>query len=263
MLEHVSAVRLLLDEIPTNLMKTAHEPYGARAVVYALLLDDRPTVRGDQMRILEAQADPTVVKLVGTTRAAIADRPQLRVPLVDVAVYALRSLSESQYESFRRNVDALIDADQEVDAFEFTLRRLFIRNLDAFFRPVPPPRVRSRAAGEAADEIACVLSTLARAGQPDAESAEVAFRRAATSLGRDLRAELLPSDRCRMDDLGAALDRLASASGPLKRRLVSACLISLVHDGEIHPREALLFRAVSDALDVPVPPILQVVPGAD
>jgi len=262
MLEHTKTVRRMLDEIPEELLETAHEPYGARAVIYALLLDGRPSEREAQLRSLEEQADPAVFELVDRIRPMVDGLPPLlRIPLADVAVYALRSLTPSQYETFRRNVDVLIRTDMRVDDFEFTMQRLLIRHVDEFFHPVDRDKVLVRSLGQVGPEVACVLSALARAGQDGDEAAAVsAFEQAAASLGGGFDESMLPPEQCRVEDLDRALDRLATASPAVKRRLVSACLVSLVQDGEIRLREALLFRAVSDALRIPVPPALDVVP---
>jgi Zn-dependent protease with chaperone function len=266
MLEHAETVRRLLDTVPAELRDAAHDPYGARAVVYALLLDRRPPERERQMGALREQADPHVVKMVHEVAALVDPLAiELKIALVDITVYALRNLTESQYRGFRACVDALIEADRTIDLFEFTLVRLFVRHLDGFFGPVNQDRIRVRALDDVADEVRCVLSVLARAGQEDESAAGEAFAAAAGTLGQKLGRRLLPRERCDLQALDRALKRLASASPDLKRRIVGACLVTLVHDQRIHPREALLFRAVSDGLGVPVPPALQVVarpPGA-
>ena len=43
---------------------------------------------------------------------------------------------------------------------------------------------------------------------------------------------------------------------PAKRRLIAACAASVAADDHVHPREAELFRVVSDWLGAPVPPLL-------
>ena len=56
--------------------------------------------------------------------------------------------------------------------------------------------------------------------------------------------------------LDAALAKLATASDPVKQQLLFAAAHAISQDGIIEPTEAELLRAVADALDCPMPPLL-------
>ena len=60
---------------------------------------------------------------------------------------------------------------------------------------------------------------------------------------------------CGIKQLDAALDRLAMASLPIKQRLIVAATHVVSADGVILIEEAELLRAISAALDVPMPPL--------
>ena len=57
-----------------------------------------------------------------------------------------------------------------------------------------------------------------------------------------------------------ALNKLAQASPPIKKRVLEACVICLAIDGVANLKEAELLRAIADGLDCPVPPFL---PGSN
>ena len=81
---------------------TVHDPLGAQAVVFAMLLDRDETVRRDQLAWLE--------QLCASGRgAADASRswpevmqvaPEARLPLIELAVPALRQMSPAQMREF-------------------------------------------------------------------------------------------------------------------------------------------------------------------
>ena len=50
-------MRELVAEMPQDVVDAAHEPYGARAVIYASLLDRDADIRAVQLRALEQLAD--------------------------------------------------------------------------------------------------------------------------------------------------------------------------------------------------------------
>ena len=59
-----------------------------------------------------------------------------------------------------------------------------------------------------------------------------------------------------MDQIDAALNRLAQAVPAIKKNLIEACIHAVGADGLIVESEAELLRAISDTLDCPMPPLL-------
>ena len=59
-LAHRQYAQELLVSLSPSIQQAAHEPYGARALVYGLLLDKKPQVRHRQLQHLAAQADSVV-----------------------------------------------------------------------------------------------------------------------------------------------------------------------------------------------------------
>ncbi|MGI9457564.1 MAG: M48 family metallopeptidase, partial [Aeoliella sp.] len=120
----------LLASLPEEILTSVREPYGARAVVYCLLLDAHREVRQRQVAALRANADPAVLQLASQLQQPIADLdPRTRLPLIDLALPALRSLSPVQFEAFDRCVHSLVAADETLALFEWTLGRIIARHL--------------------------------------------------------------------------------------------------------------------------------------
>ena len=63
------------------------------------------------------------------------------------------------------------------------------------------------------------------------------------------------SDQCGIEQLDAALNRLALAVPVIKKNLLNACAYVVGADGVIVENEAELLRAVADTLDCPMPPL--------
>jgi hypothetical protein len=106
-----------------------------------------------------------------------------------------------------------------------------------------------------ADECAVLLSTLAYVGHAATDDVAHAFKVAVAHLGTSGVA-LLPSERCGLDALDAALEKLNVVAPRLKRQVLASCVACVSADREITDREAELLRAVSDALGCPMPPLL-------
>jgi hypothetical protein len=261
--EHVSYAQELVAGLPASVRDAVREPFGARAVVYALLLDDDPGVVQTQLARLDGKAEPGVADLTLSLRADVAAVDQrARLPLVDMALPALRSLSPTQFAGFKANLDALIAADQRVDLFEWSLRRILLHQLAAGTGASPRRRVLYHALGkQLLEPCGVLLSALAHAGHEDPAAAETAFAQASAQLALGESAasttlRLLAAEEAEGDALDRAIDALAETAPKVKRKLLSACAVCIGADNEITVAEAELFRAVAGGLGCPIPPVL-------
>ncbi len=245
----------LLAEMPDVILQTARQPYGARAVVYALLMDREPTVRAGQLRMLQKNAPADVVKLTHALQPTIdALDVKARLPLVDLALPALRAMCQSQYAEFRKCFVELAKADQQIDLFEWMLSQVLMRHLSTQFESIRAPRVQYYGLQQLGKECSILLSTIARAGNSEA-AAKVAFEQGARQLP-ELTLEVQPKSSTALDDLRDVLATLTRVSIKHRGRLVDACAAAICADQHVTWQEAELLRGISDLLDCPMPPLL-------
>jgi hypothetical protein len=258
--EHLRYAARLKAAIPEAVTRAAHEPFGARAVVYALLLNREKNFRRLQLARLEHHADKAVYKETLKLASEVEALPdETRLPLVDMTIPALSRLSPAQYGAFRKNVRHLVEADERIDIFEFMLQCILLRHLEPrFAKKLKPPVVQYYAMKPLADSCARLLSSLAYAGHDEAGQAARAFELGAARV--NVSAQILPSGEAGLDAVGEALDMLAKAAPQIKRRVLDACIVTTAADGLATIHEAELLRAVADGLGCPVPPFL---PGQD
>ena len=256
MQEHIATAKQLIESIPPRILEMARDPYGVRAVIYLLLLDPSETIREKQIAILREKADEQVVDELEKTLSTLVEiTPEMRLPIVDLAVPALRQLSQDQYILFRVILRPLVDADGVVSIFEYALQRVLTCVLDPLFCGGRQHAASVYAFCGVQKEIACVLSALARLS-PDATEA---FEEAVMKIpDNHAQFTLLPEVECGWESLDEALDKLAGASFYIKKWTLASALVCLMHDREITVEEVELFRAIADSLDCPVPPWLTV-----
>lgn len=257
MQEHADAAQQLIQSIPETIKDYAREPYGARMLIYALLLDADKTIRDKQLAIIEEQAEPQVSQ---TLKTALSDmdqiQPGMRLPIIDLSIPALRFLSKNQYTAFRNTAKLLIEADEQVDLFEYALQRVLTHHLDPVFNGKPKPRVTNYYAIRGlTTETSIILSILARKGHENSDEVLGAFRDAAEQIDAPQeQLQLQDENACTWEALDAALDKINTASFQIKKQLLASSLICLMHDREITIEETELFRAIADTLGCPVPP---------
>ena len=252
--ETVDYARSLLTELPLAIKEAAREPYGARAVIYSLVLDKGQEVRPRQLKQLQEHADPDVYALTLTLMPQMDELDiKYRLPVIDIAVPALKQLSLSQYKLFRGNLIALIEMDSRVDLLEWSLQKILFNHLDGQFFKLAPMKARYSHLGQLKKEIELVLSVMAQAGAQNQSGMEEAFAAAAEALELTGLA-LLAKDQIRVADLDLALEKLEKLKPLAKSRLLKACVASIAHDQRASAVELELLRAFAGVLDCPMPP---------
>jgi len=258
--EHLNYAHELLGSIPKLLRDATHEAFEARAVVYLLLLDVKPEVRRQQMQALQAHADERTFqalrRLVDRCGDAI-DRAG-RLVLLDLAIPALRSMSQTQRRAFGENAQRLIRADERVTLFEWMLGRTLERHLEAGSGRGGPRRERRgktvNRLKPVAGSVSATLSALAKVGHASDAERRAAFDAGASQLQAEL--ELRYDPDVKLQAVDAALDELDRLTPRLKRRAVTAFAACMAYDREVVGHEAELMRAVADGLGCPMPPLL-------
>ncbi len=260
---HVAYAARLLDSLPPELRARSQDPTLAPMLLYALLLDRRPDVRVKQIEAL-GQAGEFVIQETATTLGHLATcSDSVRLPLLDLALPALRSLSRPQWGEFRRLTHALITADSRVSLFELALQRALVRHLGPVFGGAPERRQGTASLSSHTNEVALLLSAVAHAcgeTEPAQNSSSIFganFDAAVRTLGGEAGAvRALASEACSPEAVDGALRTLGHLAPAGKKLLLEAATACVVADRVVTLGEAELLRAIADSLDCPVPPFL-------
>jgi Zn-dependent protease with chaperone function len=240
----------LLESLPETLREAAREPYGARGVIYALLLDADFASCQRQFEQLAAEADPAVYRSTTQLHKLTEALPrESRLPLVDICLGPLKDLSPEQYERFRENMHALVAADNRLSLFEWTLQKVVLHVLDPHFGR---KRKRKTSGRPAPEDVSTVLSALAHAGSRDQDLIQSAFERGVEATGLPP-LELQPWDRTIFSRLNHSLDALGRLPGKSKAKLIRGLAETASADGTITSQEINLLRAIATTLDCPMP----------
>lgn len=248
---HLQQARQTLHSLPQALKNAAHSAIGAQAVVYGLLLSREAAVQERQFALLRPELDPSLLGVLGVLRDGLLSLDQgLRLPLLELALPALKQLSKPEFVCFKNNLLLLIKADERVELLEWTLLRIVERHVEG-----PRGKGGKLHLQELGDDAALLLSALAHAGHDDAQQAAAAFTAACAQLPFD-NLVLRNAAQVEIKLLSAALDRLSLLQPLQKPQLLKAMALCVGHDGRITATEAELMRAVAETLDCPMPPLL-------
>lgn len=255
--EHIDYAASIIASIPTHIAETAREPYGARAVIYCLLLNTDETPRKYQLERLERHADTAVHRETLKIMSGVEKVPdEARLALVDIALNSLKQLSRSQYLDFKANLDHLIKADEQIDLFEYTLLKIIERRLRPIFENARPPVIQYYDIAGVQSAAVQLLSCIAHWGADNETDAKKAFKKGINILKLSSPASLLPKQECGLQTVDDALAKLLQSSPGIQERMLRACAACVGADGKVTLEEAELLRAVSDSLGCPIPPFL-------
>jgi Zn-dependent protease with chaperone function len=259
---HLDLAMEWLKSLPLALAVALRDPFSARAVVLALLLDRDATRRQLQLDALEERTDAATFHEVVTLAGAVAAiDPAERLGALDLALPALREMSPGQFDRFERDVKLLVEADAELSLFEFALQKIVLRRLAANFRRAAPPRPRHHKVDPILDQALVLLSALSELSADDEAGRERAFRAGTAvlappaSFSRTLARR--PPAECTLLRLDQALDAVALAVPAVEKQVLQACAAVVTCDGRVRVAEAELLRAIADTLDCPLPPLVE------
>ena len=250
--------RQILAAIPDEVKNELGDILGSISATCALLLDRDPAVKTRQIEDLQKVVPAAVLRQILLLDDQLKNlNPQLRLPILDLALPSLRQMSARQYAKFRQIIRILVEADARLSLFEFALEEILTHRLAAIFKRQKRQIVYKNMASLALDA-ANILSKLAHVGHPDEAAARAAFDSGWKKLAiKDSRWEMLPAKKVSFSALGVALRRFALATPAVKKALLDACAHCVLHDRKVTVEEAELLRTSAYALGIPLPPFLE------
>jgi Zn-dependent protease with chaperone function/uncharacterized tellurite resistance protein B-like protein len=255
---HLQYAVQLRDALPDSIKNAAHEPLSAAALVYALIVSNDQDLFAKQTAEIEKRFSSEVSqKTQALTPDVAAVARHVRLPVVNLAISGLRTLSPDQFQKFSDTLQWLINSDGRVDLFEFVLQKIILRHLVSKFSTPRKPVVQYYTLNPLMPDCIGVLSALADVGSNDAAEVQKAFDSGVPFLRgpADMPTVLLPREQCGVEVVSDALDRLSMAAPIIKKNLLEACTRVVGADGVIQEGEAELLRAIADTLDCPLPPL--------
>ena len=254
---HLRYAEEFRDAIPEEIKLATREPLAAAALIFALLLDEDLSLRRAQLDELQRRV-PAVAGKISALERAVENLPtRARLPLVNLALPALRNLGADEYRRFADTLKWLVESDGQVDLFEFTLQKILLRHLASQFGETRRAVVQFYSIKPLVPDCAVLLSALAHVGSGDFAAQQNAFIKGAPYLrSPSEQMEFFHRENCGLGEIDAALNRLALAAPQIKKNLLEAAVQVVGADGLVQETEAELLRAIADTLDCPIPPFV-------
>ncbi|MCQ9063435.1 M48 family metallopeptidase [Vibrio diabolicus] len=234
----------LLNQLPSELVDIAREPYSARFIAFALIFDgselQREMIKSHIPNVSQAQLLPWLDY----------DLPlHLRFPLLELSIPALKSLSEGQKNRLCQVLRELSQTDDHYSLAEWCVINLLEKQLLESYGCTK----QIQSLKQLKESVFWLLRELAWVSHSQPEDAQRAFSSALTCLGFN-DAELQPTNK----NWGlnrAALELLLQLKPKSRRLFVKACRLAIESDGKVTVAEGELYRVIACFLEVPEPPL--------
>lgn len=244
----VSSAAWLLNRISPALREAAANPFSARALILAWVMDEDHEQRLTQLALLGG--DPGLAaETERLLRALPALDPVALLPLFDIAVGALAGLSDRQRKDFYETLRT-VQAQLSHNAYRgYCLSAVTLRRLDPLWHASHARPMLAKTAVET------MLGVLAMRGHDDARTAARAFEAGVQLLGKRGGVLHLPRPaELTVQHLNDAFSVLISLDNQTRINLLQVAEVIAGHDGVVRPREAELLRAMATCLNVATRP---------
>lgn len=234
----------LISQLPPELVDIAREPYSARFIAFALIFDGSDIQREMIKSYVPLASQSTLLPWLDY------DLPlHLRFPLLELALPALKSLSEAQKISLCKVLRELSETDNQYSPAEWCVINLLEKQLLASFGFIKQHKTLK----QLEESVFWLLRELAWVSHSQADKAQRAYHCALAHLGFP-EVKLEPANS-NWHLSRAALELLLQLKPKDRRMFVKACRIAIESDGEITVAEGELYRVIACFLEVPEPPL--------
>ncbi|HFD4651718.1 M48 family metallopeptidase [Vibrio parahaemolyticus] len=234
----------LISQLPPELVDIAREPYSARFIAFALIFDGSDIQREMIKSYVPLASQSTLLPWLDY------DLPlHLRFPLLELALPALKSLSEAQKISLCKVLRELSETDNQYSLAEWCVINLLEKQLLASFGFIKQHKTLK----QLEESVFWLLRELAWVSRSQADKAQRAYHCALAHLGFP-EVKLEPANS-NWHLSRAALELLLQLKPKDRRMFVKACRIAIESDGEITVAEGELYRVIACFLEVPEPPL--------
>ncbi|ELB2257755.1 M48 family metallopeptidase [Vibrio parahaemolyticus] len=234
----------LISQLPPELVDIAREPYSARFIAFALIFDGSDIQREMIKSYVPLVSQSTLLPWLDY------DLPlHLRFPLLELALPALKSLSEAQKISLCKVLRELSETDNQYSLAEWCVINLLEKQLLASFGFIKQHKTLK----QLEESVFWLLRELAWVSHSQADKAQRAYHCALAHLGFP-EVKLEPANS-NWHLSRAALELLLQLKPKDRRMFVKACRIAIESDGEITVAEGELYRVIACFLEVPEPPL--------
>jgi Zn-dependent protease with chaperone function len=174
-----------------------------------------------------------------------------KLAMVDLSLAWLRKMDAQEARDFISLTQELIEADGQVEMFEFMLQQVIRRHVEIGTGMVPVPSIKFRNLAEIENEMMNLLSAFGKVSGGEGVVAK-AFQEYREHTGREPY-----QTEVDMQKVAKALAKMDASTPLVKQQILRLCALVVMDDGKVDDLEMELLRATAEAIGAPIPPMVR------
>ncbi len=251
--QNISQASTIISSLPDEIKESIHEPLGAQALIFTLLLSGDLEIETSQIEKIRELCGPEVEFSVLQLKNYLHRiDPDWKLPVVELTIPALKEMSRSQFHLFRTTITNLIESDGKVSLFEYALEKMILHHVEVEHIKKNDPKIRYTDTQSLTNELSILLSAISHESD---EGADHSWKAALETLDEKtaVKLKLIPKSECTFKAVDDALEEFGKSSGSVKKAFLDAALHAITRDGVTNRAEIKWVRAMAVAIDCPLP----------
>lgn len=176
-----------------------------------------------------------------------------KLKVVDLSLVWLRRMEAQEARDFIGLTQKLIEADGQVNIFEFMLQQVIRRHVEIGTGLVPVPPIKFLKLADLEIELMHLLSAFGKVSGGEGVLGK-AFQEYREHSGREpYQTEVA------LRDVAEALGKMDASTPLVKQQILKLCSLVVMNDGKVEDMEMELLRATAEAMGAPIPPMVRLV----
>lgn len=241
---------VIKERIPGSISNLLQDPVCVVPMVYSMLLDSDKRVEAQQLAWISHHITPMQMNELRSLRyiVRVLDK-DLRLPLLELLMPALRTLSKWEHRKFRNTIHELVHIEKALTPFDYCLHMVLVHKLDCYFAQDMGGANHQLSVRKTLPACETIIAVLSHQGS-QAEGFNAGMQ---ALLGRKISRRFPSSPNIKEFDL--AIKKLTQAPPPVRKQLLQACAECMRHDDHVDASKAELLRALAHSLDCPTPDV--------
>ncbi|MDD2369282.1 MAG: hypothetical protein PHQ90_08270, partial [Sulfuricurvum sp.] len=247
--QNLKYARTRLEALPDSLHIMSANALSAQWIILTLLLSAENITLLKQEKYLK-NSSPMLYKNIETTYTKMHDLPRsAHLDLINLSIPSLKMMSEQQYTAFRQIVIDLIEMDQVVSIWEWSLHAIVLTPLDREFGFSKPPRERYKKIEQIQEPLSVVFSLLIQTQFGNEKRINESIEALKTAL-------VLPTltyhRDVSIDSLNKAFNEIQCSSYAIRTLVLEQAIHLLGSDGTHFDDDIEMIHALGSLLLIPI-----------
>lgn len=194
-----------------------------------------------------------ISQVTGWSEKMVSKSSVEKLTMVDLSLAWLRRMSADEAREFVATTQLLIEADGQIDMFEFMLQQVIRRHVEIGLGLVSVPAMKFRKLADIEVEMMNVLSAFGKVSGGEGVL-EKAFQEYREHTGQEPY-----QTEVGLNQVAEALGRMNASTPLVKQQILRLCTLVVIADGKVNDAETELLRATAEAIGAPIPALVRMV----